>query len=153
MPEVNEPAPPWRPAAQAGLRPGRPFVDTNVLLYLISADAAKAERAEQVLAGRIVISVQVLNEFANVARRKHSLDWDELQQVLAGISSFCDVQDLTLAVHQRGLALARRYQLSLYDAMIAAAALEAGCDCLLSEDFQAGQRFDDRLRVVNPFVD
>ena len=87
MPGVNEPAPPGSPAGQAvraglagrtglsgrdALRQRRPFVDTNVLLYLISTDAAKAERAEQVLAGRIVISVQVLNEFANVARRKHS---------------------------------------------------------------------------------
>ena len=164
MPGVNEPAPPWSPAGQAGqagltgrtgreaLGQRRPFVDTNVLLYLISADAAKAERAEQVLAGRIVISVQVLNEFANVARRKHSLDWAELQQVLAGISSFCEVLDLTLATHQRGLALARRYQLSIYDAMIAAAALEAGCDSLLSEDFQTGQRIDGQLLVVNPFL-
>ena len=74
MPEVNEPAPPWAVGGPTGAVHSRPFVDTNVLLYLISADAAKAERAEQVLAGRIVISVQVLNEFANVARRKHSLD-------------------------------------------------------------------------------
>ena len=85
MPGVNEPAPPGSPAGpagragQAGMRQRRPFVDTNVLLYLISADAAKADRAEQVLAGRIVISVQVLNEFAIVARRKRSLDWAELQ--------------------------------------------------------------------------
>ena len=160
MPGVNEPAPPWSPAARPGglsvrpaVRPAvRPFVDTNVLLYLISSDAAKAERAEQVLSGRIVISVQVLNEFANVARRKHSLAWDELQQVLDGISSFCEVFDITRATHQRGLALARRYQFSVYDAMIAAAALEAGCDCLLSEDFQTGQRFDGQLVVVNPFL-
>ena len=158
MPEVSEPAPLGSALAQVGqvaqsrVQQRRPFVDTNVLLYLISADAAKAERAEQVLAGRIVISVQVLNEFANVARRKHSLDWAELQQVLAGISSFCEVLDLTLATHQRGLALARRYQLSIYDAMIAAAALEAGCDSLFSEDFQTGQRIDGELLVVNPFL-
>ena len=158
MPGVNGPAPLGSPlaqvrqAGQAALRQRRPFVDTNVLLYLISADAAKAERAEQVLAGRIVISVQVLNEFANVARRKHSLDWAELQQVLAGISSFCEVLDLTLATHQRGLALARRYQISIYDAMIAAAALEAGCDGLFTEDFQTGQRIDGQLLVVNPFL-
>ena len=161
MPGVSEPAPlgsalaQVKQAGQAGqakVRQRRPFVDTNVLLYLISADAAKAERAEQVLAGRIVISVQVLNEFANVVRRKHSLDWAELQQVLAGISSFCEVLDLTLATHQRGLALARRYPLSIYDAMIAAAALEAGCDSLLSEDFPAGQRIDGELVVVNPFL-
>ena len=158
MPEVSEPAPLGSALAQVGqvaqsrVQQRRPFVDTNVLLYLISADAAKAELAEQVLAGRIVISVQVLNEFANVARRKHSLDWAELQQVLAGISSFCEVLDLTLATHQRGLALARRYQLSIYDAMIAAAALDAGCDSLLSEDFQTGQRIDGQLVVVNPFI-
>ena len=152
MPGVNEPAPPWSPAFRPGVQPIRPFVDTNVLLYLISTNAAKAERAEQVLSGRIVISVQVLNEFANVARRKHSLGWDELQQVLDGISSFCEVFDITRATHQRGLALARRYQFSVYEAMIAAAALEAGCDCLLSEDFQAGQRIDGQLVVVNPFL-
>ena len=152
MPEVNEPTPAWSLIGRPVAPPRRPFVDTNVLLYLISTDAAKAERAEQVLASRIVISVQVLNEFANVARRKHSLAWDELQQVLDGICSFCDVLDITRAVHQRGLALARRYQLSVYDAMIAAAALQAGCDRLLSEDFQTGQRIDGQLLVVNPFV-
>ena len=152
MPAVNEPAPPWSLAGHPVALARRPFVDTNVLLYLISSDTAKAERAEQVLAGRFVISVQVLNEFANVARRKHSLAWDELQQVLDGIGSFCEVEDITLATHQRGLALARRYQLSVYDAMIAAAALEAGCDTLLSEDFQTGQRLDGQLTVVNPFL-
>ena len=47
--------------------------------------------------------------------------------------------------------LARRYPLSIYDAMIAAAALEAGCDSLFSEDFQTGQRIDGQLVVVNPF--
>lgn len=130
----------------------RPFVDTNVLLYLISADAAKAVRAETVLAGGVVISVQVLNEFANVARRKLGLRWDELPTVLADICSFADVRDLTLPVHHQGLALAARYQLSVYDAMIAAAALDAGCTTLLSEDFQAGQVFDGRLRVENPFA-
>ena len=67
--------------------------------------------------------------------------------MLAGISSFCEVLDLTLATHQRGLALARRYPISIDDAMIAAAALEAGCDSLFSEDFQTGQRIDGRLVV------
>ena len=129
-----------------------PFVDTNVLLYLISTDAGKSQRAETLLAGGVVISVQVLNEFANVARRKHSLDWQELQQVLGSIAVFCDVRGLTLATHQRGLALASRYQLSVYDAMIAAAALDAGCDTLMSEDFQTGIRLGGSLVVVNPFL-
>jgi predicted nucleic acid-binding protein len=129
-----------------------PFVDTNVLLYLISADAAKAGRAEALLAGRIVISVQVLNEFANVARRKHSLDWAELTLSLAGIRHFAEVRPLTLDTHQRGLALAQRYQLGFYDALIAAAAIDAGCNTLMSEDFQPGQVLENRLTVRNPFA-
>lgn len=130
----------------------RTFVDTNVLLYLIAADETKAAVAEAVLAGGVVISVQVLNEFANVARRKHSLGWDELPAVLSGIAALAEVRDLTLATHRRGLALAERYQFSVYDAMIAAAALEADCTRLLSEDFQHGLRIDGRLVVTNPFV-
>ena len=98
----------------------RPFVDTNVLLYLLSVDAGKAARAEQ---------------------------------VLADIQHFAEVHPLTLATHQRGLALAERYQLALYDALIAAAAIEAGCDTLCSEDFQTGQVLDGRLTIHNPFGD
>ena len=130
----------------------RPFVDTNVLLYLLSDDAAKADRAEALLAGRIVISVQVLNEFANVARRKMGLDWSEVEQALLDIRRFAEVHPLTLDTHERGIALARRYQLSVYDAMIAAAALEAGCETLTSEDFSAGQRLEGRLTIRNPFA-
>lgn len=137
------------PLVTSGLSP---FVDTNVLLYLISDDAAKAHRAEALLAGRIVVSVQVLNEFGNVARRKHSLDWAELRRALEGIRHFADVRPLTIDTHERGLWLAERYQLGFYDAMIAAAAVEAGCDTLLSEDFQTGQVLDDRVTVRNPFA-
>ena len=130
----------------------RPFVDTNILLYLLSDDAAKAERAEALLSSRVVISVQVLNEFANVARRKLGLPWPEVEQALIDIRRFASVQPLMLDTHERGLALAKRYQLSVYDAMIAAAALEAGCTTLASEDFSTGQRFENRLTVRNPFV-
>ena len=129
----------------------RPFVDTNVLLYLLSDDAAKADRAEAVLADRVVISVQVLNEFANVAKRKLGLGWNELDETLADLRRFADVRSLTIDTHDRGLALAQRYQLSVYDAMIAAAAIEADCAVLLSEDFQTGQVLDERLTVRNPF--
>lgn len=62
------------------------------------------------------------------------------------------VQPLSVAVHEAGLTLAERYTLSVYDAMIVASALDAGCDTLWSEDMQSGMVFDDRLRVVNPFL-
>ena len=129
-----------------------PFVDTNVLVYLISSDAGKAARAEQVLAGRVTLSVQVLNELANVARRKAHMAWPVLVQVLADIRQFADVRPLTLATHETALTLAARYQLAWYDALIAAAALEAGCDTLLSEDFQHGLVLEKRLTIRNPFV-
>ena len=127
------------------------FVDTNVLLYLLTDDVAKADRAEALLASRIVISVQVLNEFANVARRKKTLDWPTIKQALDDLRRFADVRPLTLAAHEAGIALAGRHQLSVYDAMIAAAALEADCTTLWSEDFSNGQTFEGRLTVRNPF--
>jgi predicted nucleic acid-binding protein len=132
--------------------PALPFADTNVLLYLISHDAAKARRAERLLSAHVAISVQVLNEFAHVARRKHSLDWSELNETLAGIRHFSELHPLTVDSHLLGMKLAERYRFSLHDAMIAAAALQAGCKTLLSEDFQTGQLIDGRLRVVNPFA-
>ncbi len=129
----------------------RPFVDTNVLLYLLSDDARKADLAEAVLAGRILISVQVLNEFANVARRKFMLEWSEVVEMLADIRRFAEVRPVTAETHDLGISLAQRYQLSVYDAMIAAAALEAGCRTLVSEDFQHGLRLQGQMTVRNPF--
>jgi predicted nucleic acid-binding protein len=130
----------------------RPFVDTNVLLYLISDDAAKASRVEPLLAGRIVVSVQVLNEFANVARRKHALPWPALTEVLGGILHFAEVRPLTLDTHLRGRVLAERYGFSVYDALIVAAAIEAGCGTLLTEDLQHGQWIEKVLTIRNPFL-
>ena len=99
-----------------------------------------------------MISVQVLNEFANVARRKLGLAWPQVNQALLDIRRFAEVHPLTLQTHEHGLALGARYQLSLYDAMIAAAALEAGCTTLASVDFSAGQRLAGRLTIRNPFA-
>jgi len=56
-----------------------------------------------------------------------------------------------IGTHEIGLALAERYKLSIYDAMIAAAALQANCDTLWSEDMQHRMMFEGRLRVINPF--
>jgi predicted nucleic acid-binding protein len=127
------------------------FFDTDVLIYVASADPAKADRAEQLIAEGGVISVQVLNEIANVARRKMGLSWPETHALLSLVRGLLSVQALTIEVHETGLALAERYNLSLYDAMIAAAALHAGCDTLWSEDMQDGLVIEGRVRVANPF--
>ncbi|HKQ31228.1 MAG TPA: PIN domain-containing protein [Burkholderiales bacterium] len=127
------------------------FFDSNVVLYLLSADTEKADRAETLLAEGGVISVQVLNEIANVTRRKLNMTWAEVSEMLAQVRAVCRVESLTLEAHLRALALAERHGFSVYDAMIIASALEAGCKTLYTEDLQNGQKFEGTLTVRNPF--
>ena len=130
----------------------RSFFDTNVLLYLVSSDVAKADRAESLVANGGHVSVQVLNEFANVAARKLAMSWEEIKEALGIVRSVCHVHPLTVETHDRACEVAQRYGFSLYDALIVAAALLAGCGALYSEDLQSDQRIDRRLAVRDPFV-
>ena len=129
---------------------GDGFFDTNVLLYLLSADTAKADRAEEVLALGGTISVQVLNEFAAVASRKLRMSWREVREVLSQIRAVCTVVPVTIETHEQALRIAERYGLSIYDALIVSAALLAGCKTLHSEDMQHGQVIERRLTISNP---
>ena len=127
------------------------FFDTNVLIYLTSGDLAKAERAETVLRDGGAISVQVLNEIANVARRKLRMSWQDTRDFLSSMRGLLTVHPVTVETHELGISLAERYNLAIYDALIAAFALLAECDRLWSEDMQDGMAIDRRLRIVNPF--
>ncbi|MEO6841384.1 MAG: PIN domain-containing protein [Bradyrhizobium sp.] len=129
------------------------FYDTNMLVYLASGDTSKADRAEAAIAAGGSISVQVLNELANVARRKMQMSWDDTHALLNALRGLLTVHPLTVDIHETGLRLAERYGFSVYDAMIVASALNAGCDTLWSEDMQHGLVLDDGLRIVNPFGD
>ena len=128
------------------------FFDTNVLAYLASADASKSDVAQSLLAAGGVISVQVLNELANVSRRKMGLSWPETQEFLSMIRAFMRVEPLTHQTHELGLALAERHGFSIYDAMILSAGLIAGCDVLLSEDMQHDFIVGARMTISNPFL-
>lgn len=138
------------PAKAAGDFAGD-FFDTNVLVYLASAEPAKAERAERLLERGGVISVQVLNELANVARRKMNLSWLEAEGFLQTLCDLLTVHPVTLDTHKAGMALAARYNFAVFDAMIVASALQAECATLWSEDMQHGMLIDERLRILNPF--
>ena len=127
------------------------FFDSNVVLYLTSKDPKKTSRSEAILATGGTISVQVLNEIANVARRKIKMSWIETHDILDTVQTLLSVVPVTLETHELGLALAERYRLSVLDSMIAAAALLCGCETLWSEDMQHGQIIDGTLRVTNPF--
>ena len=130
----------------------RPFFDTNILLYLLSGDSDKADRAEAVLAKGGIISVQILNEFSSVASRKLGLSYPEIRDVLTTIRRVCTVESMTLQTHELGLQIAERYGFSVYDSLIIAAALIAECGTLYSEDLQNGQVIDGRLVIQNPFA-
>lgn len=133
-------------AAKASL-----FLDSNVVLYLLSEDANKANNVETLLKSKPVISVQVLNEVTNVCRRKLAMSWDEIGQFLELIRHFCKVMPLTVDVHDRARQIAQWHQLSFYDACIVAAAVTAGCQTLYSEDMNHGQIFEGSLAIKNPF--
>jgi predicted nucleic acid-binding protein len=128
------------------------FFDTNVLLYLLSEDTAKADRAEELLADGGIISVQVLNEFASVTSRKLGLSWSEIKDILSPIRVICEIEPVSLETHDRGVEIAKRYGFSFYDATIVASALRAGCKILYSEHFQHGRLVANQLRIRNPFT-
>jgi len=122
-----------------------------VIVYA-QTEGAKADAARAVLAQGGVISVQVLNECASVLSRKAGLDWAEIAAALSDVRTLVDaVLPLSVATHERALALAGQGGLSFYDALIVASALEAGASRLLSEDMQAGRRFG-ALEIVDPFA-
>ena len=128
-----------------------PFFDSNVLLYLASDDGAKANRAEALLADGGTISVQVLNEMSNAAIRKLGMSWSQVGTLLEPVRALCRIEPLTEDTYGLGARLAVRYQFSVYDAMIVAAALLAGADTLYSEAMHDGLLVEGRLRIRNPF--
>lgn len=127
------------------------FIDSNILLYLLSGDQDKANRAEALLTMGTMISVQVLNEIASVASRKLGMSIAEIRELLRTIRAICKVVPLTEETHDKGLEIAERYKISIYDAMIIASAHLAGCKTIWSEDLQDGQVFDGQVKIKNPF--
>lgn len=128
------------------------FFDTNILVYAVSTDETKREIAQKTLLLGGCVSVQVLNEFANVLRAKQKRAWSEIEATLDAIERWFEtIKPLTLATHRSAVALARDHSISLYDALIVAAAIEADCRRLYSEDLQDGRRFASCV-IVNPFL-
>ncbi len=128
------------------------FFDTNVLLYAQEA-GRKGDLARVALSAGGKISAQVLNEFTSVSRRKQRKDWPEIAEAIADALTVVDSPlPLTIELHAAALALARDHGFSFYDALIVAAAIEAGCDILYSEDLQHGRAIGG-LTIHNPFLD
>lgn len=126
------------------------FLDTNILVYA-QQQGVKAEISQNLIAAGGTISAQVLNELANVLHKKQGKSWHDIELVLDDIDNVLNpALPLTAEINRAALALARAHNLPFYDALIVAAAIEAGCDTLYSEDLQHGRSFD-ALSIVNPF--
>jgi predicted nucleic acid-binding protein len=130
----------------------RAFLDTNVFVYAIVQGDPRTHDAEELITEGGAVSVQVLNEFVAVVRRKTNLSWAEVQLALESIRILCpDPLPITLSTHREALAIAEKYGYRIYDALIVASALEAKCTILYSEDMQDGQVIN-RITIKNPFT-
>jgi predicted nucleic acid-binding protein len=133
--------------------PDRAFFDTNVLVYALAQDDPRSTPAEEILAAGGVLSVQILNEFVSVARRKILMSWNEITEALTAIRVLCPSPlPITVETHETALRVAEKYGYGIYDALVIATALEAGCATLYSEDLGAGQTIDGRVTIRNPFA-
>lgn len=132
--------------------PGKQFFDTNVLIYAVARNDPRDPRAEALLASGGVVSVQVLNEFVSVARRKLRMPWKDVNEALDAILTLCPSPvPVTISMHESALKIAEGHGYEIYDALVIAAALEAGCVTLYSEDLQDGQVIEHKLTIRNPF--
>jgi len=133
--------------------PAKAFFDTNVLIYAVAQDDLRSTQAEELLASGGVLSVQILNEFASVARRKILMSWSDVMEALNAFRVLCpSPRPITLEMHEAALKIAEKHGYNVYDALVISAALEAGCTTLYSEDLHDGQTIDGQLTIRNPFV-
>lgn len=136
----------------------RGFLDTNVLVYWLQ-DSERAKIVDALLEQRCVISVQVLNELANVMRKKSPMTWQEIANLSKSLLKICELSDVTYHVHELAVALAERYDFSIYDANIISAAAQMRCTVVYSEDMQHGMSIQmpaqfggGSLSIKNPFL-
>ena len=131
--------------------PAKVFFDTSVLVYALTQQDPRAAVTEDLLTRGGWLSIQVLNEFVAVARRKLQLSWQETLDASNAIRNLCEPPlPTTIQQHDQALQIARSYKFQFYDSLIVAAAIEAGCTTLFAEDMQHGQSIGS-LRIVNPF--
>jgi predicted nucleic acid-binding protein len=133
--------------------PAKAFFDTNVLLYAVAEKDPRSAQAEELLAAGGVLSVQILNEFVSVARRKILMSWSDVTEALDAFRVLCPSPlPITMEIHEAALQIAEKHGYNIYDALVIAAALEAGCATLYSEDLHSGQAISGQLTIRNPFL-
>ena len=126
-------------------------LDTNVVVYAFEHGSRRG-RALELLDAEAIISVQVLNEYANAIRRKYAREWKDIADDLEAIRcAVARVDPVTDDANREALRLVERYRLAWFDAVLLAVALAGGARTIYSEDMQHGLLIDGTLRIVDPF--
>ncbi|PYU44649.1 MAG: VapC toxin family PIN domain ribonuclease [Acidobacteria bacterium] len=129
------------------------FFDANVLIYAVAENDPRSAQAEVLLASGGVLSVQILNEFVSVTRRKILMSWSDVSEALDAFRVLCPSPlPITIEIHEAALKIAEKHGYNIYDALVIAAALEAGCTTLYSENLHDGLTIDGQLTIRNPFA-
>ncbi|MCC6726893.1 MAG: PIN domain-containing protein [Saprospiraceae bacterium] len=133
------------------------FWDSNLWVYLNTSSARAADRIKKsklekllVASAEITISVQVLNEIANVLIKKYGQSESEILTRLEALAKQTEIVALTESISFQALSIKSKYKIGWFDSLIVAAALHAECSVLYSEDLQDGLVIDGRLKVTNP---
>jgi predicted nucleic acid-binding protein len=128
------------------------FLDTNILLYLLSDNTPKKKIAKRLLNSNHNISTQVLNEFGNVCLNKLKINHLDVITMINELVVNTTIYNYNSNTIIQAITIKHTYQLQFYDALIIATALENNCNILYSEDMHYNQLIENKLKIINPFI-
>lgn len=137
------------------------FIDSNIWIYAFLNSEKEHAKQQQVVSflegipadSSVIASVQVINEFHWILSRKYGIDDATIKTKLTkGIAAIASIAPLDFKVYQDAFRIRGKYNVSFWDSLIAASALENKCTVLYSEDMQHGLLIDNKLKVVNPLA-
>lgn len=137
--------------------PAKVFVDTNIWLYSLIQRVEGDDRHQQATDFLLqlacpVINSQVIREICSNLIKKVKMSEEQVRVLIDGWYQDCEVMTSNAAQHLLASRLRTSYSLSYWDSLIVAAAIDAGCTRLFSEDMQHGQTIEDCLTIINPFI-
>jgi len=136
------------------------FIDSNIWIYAFLESEKERTKQQHILSllenlssvDTVFVSVQVINEFHWILSRKYRIDDAIIKtKVTKGIAAIASIAPLDFKVYQDAYRIRGKYNVSFWDSLIVASALDKGCDILYSEDMQHELMIDSKLKIVNPF--
>lgn len=136
------------------------FIDSNIWIYAFLESEKERAKQQHILSllenipsvSTVFVSVQVINEFHWILSRKYGIDDVTIKaKVTKGIAAVANIASLDFKVYQDAYRIRGKYNVSFWDSLIVASALNNSCTILYSEDMQHGLMIDSKLKVINPF--